>query len=121
MVISRGDAPVWVVKTWGTQETRSREISGRQGALHYGGSEISLLRSAFAQMTGEGKRSCHLSPFEMDVCCRRYRHLERRDAPVWVVKALGTHETRSREISCRQGSLHYGGARFHCSAPLSSK
>lgn len=69
MVISRGDAPVWVVKTWGTQETRSREISGRQGSLHYGGSEISLLRSAFAQMTGEGKRSCHLSPFEMDVCC----------------------------------------------------
>lgn len=54
MVISRGDAPVWVVKTWGTQETRSREISGRQGSLHYGGSEISLLRSAFVEMTGEG-------------------------------------------------------------------
>lgn len=54
MVISRGDAPVWAVKTWGTHETRSREISCCQGSLHYGGSEISLLRSAFAKMTGEG-------------------------------------------------------------------
>ena len=29
MVISSGDAPVWVVKAWGTHETLSREISGR--------------------------------------------------------------------------------------------
>lgn len=54
MVISRGDAPVWAVKTWGTHETRSREISGRQGSLCYRGSEISLLRSPFVEMTGEG-------------------------------------------------------------------
>lgn len=47
--------------------------------------------------------------------------ISRGDVPVWVVKARGTHETLSREISCRQGSLHYGEARFHCSAPLSPK
>lgn len=54
MVISRGDAPVWMVRAWGTHETRSREISCRQGSLCYRGSEISLLRSAFVEMTGEG-------------------------------------------------------------------
>lgn len=43
------------------------------------------------------------------------------DAPVWVVKAWGTYETRIREISCRQGSLCYGGVRFRYSAPPSPK
>lgn len=47
---------------------------------------------------------------------RCYRHLERRDAPVWVVRAWGTYETRSREISCRKGSLYYCKVRFLRSA-----
>ena len=34
---------------------------------------------------------------------RRHRHLERRNAPVWVVKTLGSNETQSREISCHHG------------------
>lgn len=67
MVISRGDAPVWAVKTWGTHETRSREISGRQGSLCYRGSEISLLRSAFVEMTGCGAVSVSLIVWNLQI------------------------------------------------------
>lgn len=50
--LERRDAPVWMVKAWGTYETRSREISGRQGSLHH--CKVRFLRSAFVEMTGEG-------------------------------------------------------------------
>ena len=48
-----GDLPVWVAKTLGSNETQSREISCHHGLATFR-SEISLLRFASVEMTGDG-------------------------------------------------------------------
>ena len=82
-VISSGGTRRYGAKTLGSNETQSREISCHHGLATFRG-EISPLCFAFVEMTG------------------RY-HLERRNAPVWVARTLGSHETQSREISCHHG------------------
>ena len=67
VISSGGDAPVWAVKTWGTHETLSREISCRQGSLCYRGSEISLLRSPVVEMTGCGAVSVSLIVWNLQI------------------------------------------------------
>lgn len=41
----------------------------------------------------------------MTVSFRSMCHLERGDMPVWAVKILGSIETLSREISCRNAAV----------------
>ena len=51
---------------------------------------------------------------------RQHRHLERGDAPVWVLEGNRFDETLSREISQRNAPYHQRG-RFLHSASLRSK
>ena len=59
--LERGNGPVWVLRTLGSNETQSREISCHPGLAAFR-SEISPLRSASVEMTGAGRLFYNLRP-----------------------------------------------------------
>ena len=92
-----------VVKTLGSIETQSREISCHHGLATFR-REISPLRNAFVEMTGWGHRFGQFVSLEMTVCCPPTSSSRAEERAGMVAKTLGAIETLSREISCHHGA-----------------
>ena len=101
IVISSGDACRYGADGKRFDDTLSREISQRNAARTIRGGDFSTpLR--FGRNDERG--------------ARQYRHLERGDAPVWVLEGNRFDETLSREISQRNAARTIRGRDF--STPL---